>query len=350
MPDGLPGSAGSARRVGPSGRAAPAGAMTAPRPASPGPGAAPAHLPGLPANRAGISLKPRHYGDIVATRPPVGWFEVHAENYMGAGGPPHRWLERIRADWPLSIHGVGLSIGSAAGLDADHLARLAALVRRYAPAAVSEHLAWSSHGGVYFADLLPLPYTTETLARVCEHIDRIQTALGRPLLLENPSTYIGFESAGAGGDAEIAFLGAVARRTGCGLLLDINNVQVSATNHGFDPVAYLAAFPIEAVGELHLAGHATDSDDAGRPLLIDTHDRPVADPVWTLYAGLIDRAGAVPTLIEWDQDLPDLAGLVAEAARADAILQAALHAAPPAGQPTGATRLTPAPGGDHGVA
>jgi len=286
---------------------------------------APHAAEGLPRDRAGVSLKPQHYLEIAERKPSVGWFEVHAENYMGAGGPPHRWLSAVRADYPISIHGVGLSIGSAEGLDPAHLSRLAELVARYAPAAVSEHLAWSGHGGRYFADLLPVPYTDESLARVCSHVDQVQSTLGRTILLENPATYLSFAKTDrdATGWRETDFLAEISRRTGCGLLLDVNNVQVSAVNLGFDPAAHLAAFPLDKVGEIHLAGHATDADEAGRPLLIDTHDRPVSDPVWTLYAGLLQAAGPLPTLIEWDRDLPVLDGLLHEAGKADRLLRRA---------------------------
>ena len=267
--------------------------------------------------RAGTSLKPQHYDEILVNRPDIGWFEVHAENYMGAGGPSHHYLTRIREAYALSVHGVGLSIGGAGALDEDHLARLKTVVDRYQPGLVSEHLAWSSHGGSYYPDLLPLPYTPETLDTVADHIDRVQEVLGRPMLLENPSTYIVFETSTI---QETEFLATLAKRTGCGLLLDVNNVFVSATNHGYDPVAYLDAFPLEAVGEIHLAGHAEDRDDADAPLLIDAHDRAVADPVWGLYEHVLDRLGPVPSLIEWDSDVPELGDLIAEAALAEARL------------------------------
>jgi uncharacterized protein len=205
---------------------------------------------------------------------------VHAENYMGAGGHPHRILTRMREDFPLSVHGVGLSIGSPTGLDPVHLARLRAVVDRYQPAMVSEHLAWSTHDDHFFNDLLPVPYDEQTLARVCDHIDQVQEALGRKILLENPSTYVAFDAATM---SETDFIRAIAQRTGCSLLLDINNVHVSATNHGYGALDYLADFPLLSVEEIHLAGHATDEDDAGLPLLIDSHDRPVDDVVWSLY-------------------------------------------------------------------
>lgn len=272
---------------------------------------------GLPA-RAGTGFKPAHFSAIVAAPQPVGFFEVHAENYMGDGGPPHAWLTRLRADYALSVHGVGLSIGGDQPPDAAHLARLARLCARYQPERFSEHLAWSSHDTAFLGDLLPLPYTTQTLRTVAGHIDRVQQALGRQMLLENPATYLRFA---ASTWAETDFLAELVRRTGCGLLLDINNVWVSAANHGFSAAAYLAAFPLAAVGEIHLAGHHAGTDDNGHALLIDAHDSPVADPVWALFAGVIARAGPLPTLIEWDNDVPDWPRLLAEATAADAILQ-----------------------------
>jgi len=268
-------------------------------------------------DRAGAGLKADHFDHILEQRPGVGWFEVHAENYMGAGGPAHHYLERIRRDYPLSVHGVGLSIGSDEPLDAEHLQRLKEVVDRYEPGMFSEHLAWSSHGGVFFNDLLPLPYTPEAVARVSEHIDQVQETLGRGMLLENPSTYVAFESSTLG---EIEFLHEVARRTGCGLLLDVNNVLVSATNHGYSASEYIDAFPLERVGEIHLAGHAPDKDDQGRDLLIDAHDRPVADEVWALFEYVLASTGPLPTLIEWDNDLPEWPVLFQEARTADRIL------------------------------
>ncbi len=272
----------------------------------------------LPAT-TGLGFKPEHFQDITAQPGAVGFYEVHAENYMGAGGAPHAMLAALRADHALSLHGVGLSIGGAGGLDRDHLARLRALIDRYQPESFSEHLAWSSHGAAWLNDLLPLPYTGETLATVCAHIDQTQEVLGRRMLLENPATYVTFE---ASTWAETDFLAEITRRTGCGLLLDVNNVFVSATNHRFDARAYLEAFPLHAVGEIHLAGHDTEELPSG-PLLIDAHGSPVADPVWTLYAEVIARTGPLPTLIEWDTDLPAFDILLAEAARAGMILAAA---------------------------
>ena len=270
--------------------------------------------------RAGAGLKPEHIKDILATRPEMGFFEVHAENYMGAGGPPHAQLRAIAETYPLSLHGVGLSIGAACPLDKEHLARLKALNERYRPASFSEHLAWSSHEEVFLNDLLPVPYTPETLQRICDHIDEVQDVMNRPMLLENPSTYLLFEESTI---EETDFLRGIAARTGCGLLLDINNVFVSATNHNTSPEAYLDRFPLELVGEIHLAGHAETVDDAGAPLLIDAHDRPVSDPVWTLYERVIRMAGRLPTLIEWDNDVPEWPILAREAALAEAAMDRA---------------------------
>ena len=267
--------------------------------------------------RAGVGLKPEHYAEILDTRPAIGWFEVHAENYMGAGGAPHHFLTAIREHYPLSVHGVGLSIGADAPLDTDHLNSLKQVCDRYEPGLVSEHLAWSTHDGVYLNDLLPVPYNAETLGRVCEHIDQVQEALQRRMLLENPSTYIRFEGSDM---SELDFLAAIVGRTGCGLLLDVNNVHVSATNHAYDAVAYVDAFPHQHVGEIHLGGHADDEGDDGEPLLIDDHGSAVADIVWNLYAHTISRCGPVPTLIEWDNDVPAWAVLMDEAARADIVL------------------------------
>ncbi len=269
--------------------------------------------------RAGVGLKAEHYEAVLAERPDLGFFEVHAENYMGAGGPPHHYLEAIRRDWPVSLHGVGLSIGGAGPLDEAHLARLKALNHRYQPGLVSEHLDWSTHSDIFFNDLLPLPYTREAVARVSDHIDRLQTVLGRRILLENPSTYVAFDSSEMD---EVTFLGEVAARSGCGLLLDVNNVLVSATNQGFAAADYIDAFPLHLVGEIHLAGHARDQDDAGNLLLIDAHDRAVDAEVWALYARTIARGGARPSLIEWDNDVPDWPTLFAEARRAERVLAA----------------------------
>jgi uncharacterized protein (UPF0276 family) len=272
--------------------------------------------PALP-DQSGVGLKPEHIDEILRDRPALGFFEIHAENYMGAGGPPHRRLEAIRALYPLSLHGVGLSIGSPKPLDRAHLARLTALAKRYQPGLFSEHLAWSSHDEGYLNDLLPLPYTQETLAAVCQHVDQVQEALGRPMLLENPSTYVVFEESTI---SETDFIREIAKRTGCGLLLDVSNVVVSATNHGFDPRVYLDAFPLDAVGEIHLAGFAEAEDDFGHVVLIDAHDSPVRAPVWDLYREIIALRGPTPTLIEWDNDVPEWPALLGEVRRADAAM------------------------------
>jgi uncharacterized protein (UPF0276 family) len=260
----------------------------------------------------GIGLKAQHVADVLARRD-LDFVEVHAENYMVAGGPLPARLARVRAHCELSVHGVGLSIGSAGPLDAAHLERLAALVERCEPRWVSEHLAWSSHGGVWCSDLLPLPYDAPTLARVCEHVDQVQQRLRRRILLENPSTYVEFDASTMN---EGEFLAAVVARTGCGLLLDVNNAYVSAVNHGRDARALIDALPADAVGEIHLAGHAEDRDGAGDRLLIDAHGSPVADAVWALYRHAVARCGPRPTLIERDHDVPSYEVLAAEARRA----------------------------------
>jgi uncharacterized protein (UPF0276 family) len=285
------------------------------------------HPLGLGPDSVGVGFKPEHFDAIVGAPTTLGFFEIHAENYMGAGGPPHRRLEAVRELYPLSLHGVGLSIGSPGPLDRAHLERLKKVAERYRPAMVSEHLAWSTHDGCFFNDLLPLPYTAETLAGVCGHIDTVQNALGRTILLENPSTYVAF---GETTMSETEFLLEIVRRTGCGLLLDVNNVFVSATNHGFDPRRYLDDFPLHAVGEIHLAGYADDADDAGLPLLIDAHNSPVREAVWSLYAEAIRRRGPTPTLIEWDNDLPAWPVLYGEARRAERVMAAAIA---PAAEP-----------------
>jgi hypothetical protein len=217
---------------------------------------------------AGTSFKHEHLAAIQSEGKQRGFFEVHAENYMGAGGPPHRALESLRRDHPISLHGVCMSIGGEQPIDKAHLARFRKLVERYEPALVSEHLAWSTHEDTYFNDLLPLPYTAATLGRVCDHIDEVQEAIRKPLLLENPSTYLAFREQTM---SETDFIRAIARRTGCGLLLDINNVFVSSANHGFSAREYLADFPLARVGEIHLAGHTEQTDDEGSALLIDSH-------------------------------------------------------------------------------
>jgi hypothetical protein len=269
------------------------------------------------AGQAGTSFKHEHLAAIMLDGKPKGFFEVHAENYMGAGGPPHRALETIRRDNPVSLHGVCMSIGGPQPLDRNHLERFKSLVERYEPELVSEHLAWSTHETTFFNDLLPLPYTKDALAHVCAHVDEVQETIGRPILLENPSTYVTFPESTM---RETDFIRAIAQSTGCGLLLDVNNVFVSATNHGYSALDYLADFPLAQVGEIHLAGHAEQSDDEGDLLLIDSHDGPVADAVWKLFEIVIRRCGPVPTLIEWDSNIPDWPILKAEATAAQAIL------------------------------
>lgn len=269
---------------------------------------------------AGTSLKREHLPLILADGKQEGFFEVHAENYMGAGGPPHDSLTRIRRDYPVSLHGVSMSIGGSQPLDKTHLGRFKALVDRYEPALVSEHLAWSTHETTYYNDLLPLPYTRATLARVADHIDEVQEAISRPILLENPSTYILFSQSTM---SETDFLRELVRRTGCGLLLDVNNVYVSARNLGFSAEHYIDSFPGGLVMEMHLAGHTRDPN-FGEALLVDSHDAPIAPSVWALYERLIARIGARPTLIERDDNLPAFEVLLAEREHAAALLRTPL--------------------------
>lgn len=276
----------------------------------------------LPA-RGGVGLKADHYHRILNDKPDMGFFEIHAENYMGAGGPPHGYLEAIRRDYPISLHGVGLSIGGADPLNKEHLSRVKDVADRYDPGLFSEHLAWSTHDTEYFNDLLPLPYTEVTLQQVVDHIDEVQTFLGRQMLLENPSAYVIFKESTY---EETEFLREIVKRTGCGLLLDVNNVFVSATNSGGSPEDYVDRFPVEHVQEIHLGGHAPETDELGYPLLIDAHDRKVADPVWSLYARTIDRTGPQPTLIEWDANIPTWDILAYEAEQADVVIQSHIEA------------------------
>ena len=268
-------------------------------------------------NSAGVGYKAQHYSDILDDPAPVEWLEIHAENYMGDGGRPLAQLRFLAERFPISVHGVGLSIGGEGPLDQDHLARLKHLVGWLNPASFSEHLAWSTHDTSFFNDLLPLPYTKATITQVAAHVNEVQDALGRRMLLENPSTYLAFDESEM---SEIDFLKEVVARTGCGLLLDVNNVFVSATNQKTDPVSYINAFPMDAVGEIHLGGHDEDHDDHGAPLLIDSHGREVVDPVWALYAHTLSVSGPRPTLIEWDNDVPDWPILAAEAERATKVL------------------------------
>lgn len=275
------------------------------------------HSPfGLPP-RAGLGLKTEHFREVLGSQPDIGFFEVHAENYMVAGGPFHHYLGLIREQYPLSLHGVGLSIGAEGPLDIRHLQRLAELIERYQPHSFSEHLAWSSHGPVFLNDLLPLAYDNTTLNRVCEHIDQVQTTLKRPMLLENPATYLAFKRSTID---EADFISEVIRRTGCGLLLDVNNVYVSSINHQRDPLAYIDALPLHAVGEIHLAGFAEDTDSLGDLLLIDDHGAPIDNAVWALYVQVLERVGPMATLIERDNHLPAFSVLHAEARQADEIL------------------------------
>ncbi len=277
---------------------------------------APAHA--LP-KRAGVGLKPEHFREILETKPDIGFFEVHAENYMVAGGPFHHYLGRIRERYPLSIHGVALSIGADAPLSRSHLDALAALLQRYQPQSFSEHLAWSTHNDIFLNDLLPVPYTAATLQRVCEHIDQVQSHLKRRMLLENPATYVEFAESSMD---EATFLSEVVRRTGCGLLLDVNNVYVCSVNHRRDARAYIRSLPLSEVGEIHLAGFARQQDSLGDDLLIDSHGSPVAQAVWDLYAFTLNLTGAVATLIERDNDVPHWPVLFAEAQLAERQLRA----------------------------
>jgi uncharacterized protein len=267
--------------------------------------------------KAGAGFKPEHFADILQDQDGVGFFEVHAENLMGDGGAPHAVMTKLREDYPIFLHGVGMSLGGEAPLNRDHLKRFKHVAERYEPMIVSEHLAWSSHDTTYYNDLLPVPYTKPVLDRVVSHIHQFQTALGRKMLLENPSTYVAFEQCDM---SETDFLTQIVKQTGCGLLLDINNVHVSATNHGYSPEQYLAAFPLDHVREIHLAGHAVEEDENGAPLLIDAHDSEVSDAVWSIYEKVVAKIGRVPTLIEWDNDVPAWSVLKQEAVKADAIL------------------------------
>jgi hypothetical protein len=275
----------------------------------------------LPA-AAGIGLRFQHHQAVLDTRPEVAWLEAHSENYFG-GGPSLHMLEAIRRDYPVSLHGVGLSLGSAEGLDATHLARLRELVRRIGPGEVSEHLSWSVVGGSYLADLLPLPLTDEALVFVCRHVNQVQDALQRRILIENPSSYLRYRHSTL---PEWMFLAEVARSTGCGILCDVNNIFVSASNHGWDAVTYLNGLPVPAIGEIHLAGHAVQQLDGGQVLRIDDHGSRVAPQVWSLYEQALARFGPRPTLIEWDTNVPALDVLLEEAQHAGRLLQEARDA------------------------
>ncbi|WP_229773610.1 MNIO family bufferin maturase [Iodidimonas muriae] len=267
-------------------------------------------------DKTGIGLKVEHYRDVLEGRPDLGFFEVHPENYMLGGGPGLTTLEAVRSNYPLSLHGVGASLGSYDPVDPDHLTRLKALVDRFEPFVVSEHLSWSRYQDHFLADLLPLPLTTAALAAMTANVNHMQEALGRTILVENPSTYLEFSHADM---TEPEFLRALVKATGCGLLLDVNNIHVCAMNHGFDPIGYLDAIPGDAVGEIHLAGHSIDRYGE-RDIRIDTHGAPINDDVWALYEQAIIRIGPKPTLIERDDNLPPFADLLAEAKQAEHVM------------------------------
>lgn len=270
--------------------------------------------------RAGVGLRHTHVPAFLEARQPVAWIEVHSENYLGAGGPRAAALEQIRRDYPLSCHGVGLSLGSAEGLDRMHLSRLKALFDRFQPGLVSDHVAWSTHQGDYLNDLLPLPYTDEALQVICTNIDHAQEVFGRRMLVENPSSYVRFPTSNM---AEWQFMAEIVARTGCGLLLDVNNIHVSAHNHRFDAHAYLDHVPLDAVEEIHVAGHFVKTfltETGEETILIDDHGAPVPEPVWDLFREALYRLGPVPTLVEWDTKLPPLDVLLAEVRKADALI------------------------------
>ena len=265
---------------------------------------------------AGIGLRSQHYRDVLETHPTVGWFEVHSENYFGKGGAPLHYLEKIREDYPISLHGVGMSLGSVDALEGQHLAQLKRLIDRIEPGLVSEHLSWGSFGGDFLNDLAPLPYTEEALLHLVDRIAQVQDFLGRQILVENPSSYLEFQHSTY---QEQDFLNELSRRTGCGILLDINNVYVSCHNHGWDALDYLHGIAAERVGEIHLAGH-TINRVAGRDILIDTHNQKVCAEVWALYQTALRVVGKKPTLIEWDTDVPALSVLIDEAQQANSYL------------------------------
>lgn len=269
-------------------------------------------------SKPGVGYKSVHFSDILTNSNDVAWLEIHAENYMGAGGRPIAQLKRLREDFPISCHGVGLSIGGEQPLDQDHLKRLKFLISWLEPAVFSEHLAWSTHEGHYYNDLLPLPYTHKTLEKVTSHIDKVQNFLQRPMLLENPSNYLEFEESDF---SEIEFIKEITKITGCGLLLDVNNVYVSSVNRGWDPYQYIDEFPIKKVYEIHLGGHKPEIDSEGNVVLIDNHASEVVDPVWKLYEYLLKSSGPRPTLIEWDNDVPSWEVLSSEVTLANEILE-----------------------------
>ena len=266
---------------------------------------------------AGVGLRSQHYRDVVASNPTIGWFEVHSENYFGKGGAPLQYLEKIREDYPISLHGVGMSLGSVDALDGQHLEMLKGLIARIAPGLVSEHLSWSSFGGDFFNDLAPLPYTEEALRHLVDRISQVQDCLGRYILVENPSSYLEYDYSTI---QEYEFLNELSRRTGCGILLDVNNVYVSCQNHGWDAFGYLQGIAADRVGEIHLAGHKVNRV-GDKDILIDTHNQPVCAEVWKLYQCAVQVVGAKPTLIEWDTDVPALSVLVDEARQAESFME-----------------------------
>ena len=265
----------------------------------------------------GVGLRPKHYGLFLESRPQVDWVEAISENFMRVGGRPLAVLERVRRDFPVALHGVSLSIGSSDPLNREYLSQLSELAKRIEPAVISDHLCWGSHGGRYVHDLLPLPFTDEALEHVVRRVQSVQETLGRQILLENVSSYLTYQESTF---TEWDFLAEVARRADCGILLDLNNIYVSAKNHGFDPIDYLTAMPVDRVGQYHLAGHSDHGD-----YLLDTHDHPVSGEVWMLYRQAVERFGLVSTLIEWDENVPELDVLIAESRRAKAAEMSSLH-------------------------
>ncbi len=272
--------------------------------------------------RAGIGLRGDHYAEITETKPTIGFLEVHSENYFGRGGTPHHYLHQLREEYPLSFHGVGLSLGSSDPLNEEHINRLKELIEEYQPDLVSEHLSWSSVGNRYLNDLLPVPYTQDALAHMVSRVEQVQERLRRQILIENVSSYLEYEQSDI---PEWDFVAEVANRSGCGVLLDINNIYVNSQNHGFEPAQFLNAVPQTVVKEIHLAGHTVNEFEDGR-VLIDTHNQLVSEPVWELYRSAIKQFGPVPTLIEWDTDLPPLSVLLDEAGKAQRILEERSHA------------------------
>lgn len=271
----------------------------------------------------GISLKPEHYNALLGDKiNATDWLEIHPENYMGEGGAPHAYLEKIRANYALSMHGVGMSLGSADGVDVEHLKRLKLLCDRYQPDQVSEHLSWSHWNSTFLNDLLPLPYTNESLNIICENIDRVQSALGRKILIENPSTYIDFAEMDFD---ETSFFRKIVEKSGCGILLDINNVFVSSFNNGFDPYKYVDNFPKGDVNEVHLAGHSLKKLTTSSEIRIDDHGSRVKDEVWALYDHFLKNTNhAIPTLVEWDTDVPEIDILLEEAEKANQHMRLAI--------------------------